>query len=313
MVNLPATKAFYGISQSRKSEVPRQSMTTEESVELITILHRQDQAYKCEDYLAFSRFDDSNDDDELAAEHDVDANCREKMIEWCYRVCDCGIFPCDREVVAIAISYLDRYMMKIRQACNRSTFKLAAVTKIMCCMQIRIDHLVDLGRGSFDGDDVLQMEHLLLEKLEWRMNPPTVQCFIRNLWTLIPVLLRKESIYYRSIFFAELAVYEYECITKDRYTIAVACLFNALESHPNNLVIAETEKVRNHIATLSNNVVGQGGLQRIRSRLWNAYSCSAHLADEKVHRPCHLIPSRHVEPLLQSCHSPISALDDDDV
>ena len=168
-------KPFLGIRLSRKATIPRSMVTSsDEACEMIAVLQRQDLSYECQDYLKQKATIDTDKRAITAIdvlEHDIDIECREKMIEWCYRVCDCGIFPCDREMVAIAISYLDRYMMKLQQSsvsscgCDRPTFKLAAVTsfylatKIMSCMQIRIESLVDLGRGSFNGDDILQMEH----------------------------------------------------------------------------------------------------------------------------------------------------------
>ena len=200
--------------------------------------------------------------------------------------------------MAIAISYLDRYMTKLVHSsssscgCDRPTFKLAAVTsfylatKIMSCMQIRIESLVDLGRGSFSGDDILQMEQQILQKLEWRMNPPTIQCFIRQMWTLLPMSIRKmDSIYYRSIYFAELALYEFDFVTYDRCIVAVACILNAIVSQQFDIKLLELTNemdVLYDFVALSKNMLERrkGILRSIQCRLWYLYSCSAQVTED---------------------------------
>ena len=294
-------KSFLGIRLSRNAEVPLPMAESEnETREMMAVLQQQDRSYSCQDYLGQTSI--TEDTDPLkgavtaALEHDIDIDCREKMIEWCYRVCDCRIFPCEREMVAIAVSYLDRYVMKLHQSslsggCDRPTFKLAAVTsfylatKVMSCMQIRIESLVDLGRGSFNGDDILQMEHQILHLLEWRMNPPTVQSFIRQMWTMLPISIRTiDSIYYRSIYFAELAVYEYEFVTNDRYWIAVACILNAITSQQFELKLLEStnemDLLYDFMALSKDMMERKELLQNIQSRLWYLYTCSAQVSED---------------------------------
>ena len=72
---------------------------------LKTLLH-QGEAYRCGDYLrnrspSMVEFKKSSKDSSL------DENCREKMCEWGYKVCDHFRIP--REIVAFAFSYLDRF------------------------------------------------------------------------------------------------------------------------------------------------------------------------------------------------------------
>jgi Cyclin, N-terminal domain/Cyclin, C-terminal domain len=252
----------------------------DESSEVISLMREQDVHYKCRDYFSLLA---------QSGEMDVDPVCREKMCEWCYRVCDCGIFPCDREMVAVAISYLDRFMLR-RQSCDRSTFKLAAVTsfylatKILSCMQIKIESLVELGRGSFDGNDIQNMECELLEKLSWRLNPPTCQAFVRQLFSKIPRSLdhiQRKTIYDRACFFAELSVYDYGFVSKERYMVAVACLLNALETHQDSFSCDQQQsiEIKEKSSVLAIGLDRQV-LERAQAQLWYLYSCSAQLQDE---------------------------------
>ena len=319
-VTMAKRKPLLGIRLSRKAVVPLPNVSSEEATcDAISVLQQQDLKYSCHSYLNTGVVTDTGD---------VDTDCREKMIEWCYRVCDCGIFPCDREMVAIAISYLDRYMMNLSSSCGRPTFKLAAVTsfylatKIMSNMQIKIDSLVDLGRGSFNGDDVLEMEQAILKLLEWRMNPPTIQCYIRQLWTLLPAPIRKtDSIFYRSIFFAELAVYEYKFVTYDRYMIAVACILNAIASQQCDLLVKTTTEIdvfHDYTKLLKDMIECEGLLQSVQSQLWYLYSCSAQVSEDmekldvgvvKRKHSCHHGKKAHEDTsasLFPLCHSPVS-------
>jgi hypothetical protein len=313
-----------GLRLARTESVPLQSFQPEDSCEMISTLQRQDVAYTCQDYLHLSKgkhLDDENDD----CDHDViDESCRERMIEWCYRLCDCNVFPCDREMVGIAASYLDRFMVTKQNQCSRSTFRLAAVTsfylatKILSCMQMGIDCLVDLGRGSFDCNDILQMELQLLDKLEWRMHPPTVQSYIRQFWTLISKQIfdccHMESTYYRAMFFAELSVYEYDFVTKDRFTIALACMLNALETQEYNSRLAddaaiEMESIQEFVKLCTS--VDQQVIDQMQAQLWFLYSCSAQTSEETEIKPMlylkkHSCKTRCNEATLTSRHSPVS-------
>jgi Cyclin, N-terminal domain len=272
-------KPLISIRINRPQSTPLPTYSLDESCEAISILRRQDLVYKCQDYFALYSERDS----------DIDPRCREKMCEWCYRVCDCGIFPCDREMVAVAFSFIDRFML--RKSCNRATFKLAAVTsfylatKILSHMQMRIECLVELGRGSFDGNDIQNMEHQLLEKLEWRLNPPTTQAFVRQLWTIAPATLdpvQRESIYHRAIFFAELSVYDYGFVTKDRHMVAVACVLNAMETEQDSMTcdLRENETLR-ELSSKFVLEVDRQVLERAQAQLWYLYSCSAQLQEEE--------------------------------
>jgi hypothetical protein len=51
---------------------------------------------------------------------------------------------------------------------------------------VKLSSLVKLGSGEFDEHDVIQMESELLTALEWRLNPPTPNCFLQQYLLLLP-------------------------------------------------------------------------------------------------------------------------------
>jgi Cyclin, N-terminal domain len=214
----------------------------------------------------------------------VDPECREKMCEWCYILSECRQFPACREMVAVAFSFLDRYMMQATE-CDRPTFKLAAVTsfylatKILSTAQISIFSLVELGRGEYSDADVRDMEKELLEKLAWRLSPLTPQGYIRLLMTIFSkeacvshALCQK--IHDRAIFFAELSVYDHMFIGSERYTVAVCCLLSSMEAVDGELSLEQREVV-NAIGAVFGMDQDQRNLERGQARLWYLYSRSA--------------------------------------
>ena len=211
-------------------------------LEILAAMMSKEADYRCGDYLARHNpkaYDDSIDSpvpfvgsfDE--SDEAIDMVCREKMCEWSYRVCD--YFNIRREVASVAFSYLDRFVDSC--TCDRATFKLASMTsvymatKVCNVRQICIDHISELSRGEFNPCEVAEMEKRILQTLEWRMNPPTIQAFIDRLCRLVPLddSILVKGIYQRAIFFAELCLFDYTFVTEERYIVAVACILNAIE------------------------------------------------------------------------------------
>jgi Cyclin, N-terminal domain len=244
-------------------------------------LHVQDKVYQSSDYLMRRRRMRPRN---ISKEERIDPSCREKMCEWCYRVVDCGQFPCTREVVAVTFSYVDRFLDRCN--CDRSTFKLATVTsfylatKIYTGAQISMSSLVQLSRGEFSLSDIQNMEKVLLTTLAWRMHPPTAQTIIHHVLMLFPLTMAHgepaKTIFDQAIFFAELAVYDYGFVAKDRYFVAVSCILNAIEVLEEFIDVSEHDEewllcCRNIITKDSD----QKEVEAAQARLWYLYGCSA--------------------------------------
>jgi len=89
---------------------------------------------------------------------------REKICEWCYQVID--HFDFSREVVSVAIHYLDRYLAT-RQV-SRKIFQLAAMTSLFLAIKlyepgrVSMASMVELSRGYFTVEQMALMETSLL-------------------------------------------------------------------------------------------------------------------------------------------------------
>lgn len=133
---------------------------------------------------------------------------RPVIFEWFYKIVD--HFLLDRGVVAIAIDYFDRFLL-IRPKADTETMKqkmyqLIAMSSLYIAMKLHggnddgmlecdwkikrksicLDGFVKLSRGQFIPQDILTMEVMILKTLSWKMNPPTVSCFLDCFMTLLP-------------------------------------------------------------------------------------------------------------------------------
>lgn len=129
---------------------------------------------------------------------------RRKMCEWCFEVVD--HFGMEREVVSVAMNYLDRIAAKYMIAqsndrfLNKREFQLVAVSSLYLAVKLHgetdeididrrklnVDVFVDLSRGYFQAETLKTMELNILFHLDWRLNPPTPLKFIAFLMRLIP-------------------------------------------------------------------------------------------------------------------------------
>lgn len=196
-------------------------------------------AYRCSDYLADRQM--SHKRPQSCHASPVDAECRFKMAEWCYQVVDFCKF--NRETVAIAMNYLDRYLMTEtgRHALDdRKVFQLAAMTSLYTAIKIHEPEAMEpkvvanLSRGTYTEQQVIDMEMSILTAIEWRMNPPTAMSFLNAFFAFLPECAtsqqERDAVYELAKYQIELAVNEYSLVAVDSSTIAFSALCNALET-----------------------------------------------------------------------------------
>lgn len=215
----------------------------------------------------------------------IDEYCREQIVEWSFRVVD--YFHIDREVVAVSLSFLDRFLATC--CCDRTSFKLAATTTLHLavkllypCKLADLGILSDLSRGEFDMYDVCKMEGIILQSLSWNLHPPTSIAissilldffFASRIVTITSCDL--DDIYDVSSFFCELAVCDYFFVLIKPSIIALAAILNALEGMfgPDNILSKDIL----HTAYSFRLGINQD-LTAARSRLWELYERSEECA-----------------------------------
>lgn len=269
----------------------------DDAIDFLHVMISKEEVYKCRDYLGRGAkvqrdifFELGIECAPLGIEDTIDATCREKMCEWSYRVCD--FFQTNREIVALSFSFLDRFID--RCTCDRTVFKLASMTtlfmatKIFNAKQISINCLVELSRGEFDMSHLAEMERIILDALDWRVNPPTVQSFIGYLLAFLPLYGARlaRSVRQRAIFFAELCCYDYHFVTQDRCLIAVSCILNALlEEMDDDGVDVSLDVRQDFLETLRSKLLLEFEGEEIETsqgRLLYLYTCSAQVKEDKI-------------------------------
>ena len=265
--------------------------------------------YTCTDYLSMTSWNQNvyqlmekshmNTPQVHGRNSQIDEYCREQIAEWSFRVVD--YFRIDREVVAVSLSFLDRFLAKCR--CDRTTFKLAATTTLHLAVKVLypckltdLGILSDLSRGEFDMRDVSKMETHILKALSWDLHPPTsisfASVFLDYFFASQVVSITTtdlEDIYDVSSFFCELSICDYYFVPMHDSTIALAAILNSLEGMfgPENALA--TSIVEGAARLCMGNL---SDLTAARSRLWEIYErseeCALHndkcLDDHHEHR-----------------------------
>lgn len=254
--------------------------------------------YNCADYLSLNAWQQTSvyqlmkkQKFDHVAHHSVSSNarideyCREQIVEWSFRVVD--YFRIDREVVAMSMSFLDRFLARCR--CDRTSFKLAATTTLHLavkllypCKLADLGILSDLSRGEFDMKDVCEMETHVLHALSWNLHPPTTVAFASILLDYFfasrVVHLSSadlDDIYDVSLFFCELSVCDYYFVQMRPSIIALSSILNALEGMfgPQNNLAPEIVNATRELFYFP--VTDTSGA---RNRLWELYERSEECA-----------------------------------
>lgn len=159
---------------------------------------------------------------------------REKICEWCYQVVD--HFDYNREVVNVAMSYLDRYLAQC--TVNRRIFQLVGMTSLYLAIKLfegnhlHLPSLVGISRGYFHAEHILAMEETMLHALSWQCHPPTSRAFCWEMMRLVPPEISsriRHDVGNLALFLTELSVCDYYFVTRKPSSIAVASIINAIE------------------------------------------------------------------------------------
>lgn len=217
-----------------------------EIAECITAMRKQEETtYVVADYLADSA------QIRKRSSKPVDADCRVKMCEWCYQVVDFCKFR--RETVGIGMSYLDRYLCtsKGRKALgNRKEYQLAAMTALYIAiklhepLEMETSLLADLSRGCYTEMEFVEMEQIILQALEWRVNGPTPLGFAQHYLALLPSSVHPvvaEALFDYTRFQTEMAISDQTFVSLKPSEIGLAAVLNALEGMDTNLMPLKTQ------------------------------------------------------------------------
>eukprot|EP00523_Entomoneis_sp_CCMP467_P011681 CAMPEP_0168720008 /NCGR_PEP_ID=MMETSP0724-20121128/1336_1 /TAXON_ID=265536 /ORGANISM="Amphiprora sp., Strain CCMP467" /LENGTH=376 /DNA_ID=CAMNT_0008766587 /DNA_START=90 /DNA_END=1220 /DNA_ORIENTATION=+ len=198
---------------------------------------------------------------------------REKICEWCYQVID--HFDFSREVVAIAMNYLDRYLAT--KVVNKKVFQLAAMTALFLAVKLHepaklsMASMIELSRGSFTVQQMAAMEISLIRGLSWHLHPPTAHSFTKRFLHLVPLSSIALDVLYDvlelSRFLAELSVIDYFFVTQRPSHVAVAAIANAMQDIASVSFEAQNEFGQLMLSSYGIDILGSTDIMECRNRL----------------------------------------------
>ena len=293
------------LHEDRRSSMDAPISMTEEHLDVLSAMLKQEEAYQSIDYLAVIRSNQQKHQPvfpkhggkDAAPPKLVDEFCRDQIVDWKYRVMD--YFKIDREIIAISMSYLDRYLSSVPMI-DRRIYKKAATAALHLAVKVHqpdkmrmIGVLSDLSRGEFEMIDIAEFESGISETLTWRLHPPTVICLVSRLVNILPSISSTPTIEDDematclldfSLFFAELSICDYSVsVMQKASTVAIASLFNAMEglgllssASASSRYLHDFNELIRRIAP--NAELDMEALAFTKDRLWNLYENSEEFA-----------------------------------
>merc|ERR1712176_181471 len=160
------------------------------------------------------------------------------------------------------MAYLDQFLAsgKATHAIqNRKEYQLAAMTAlylaIKLCERIEMSTSIfsALSRDAYQPEDFARMENEMLSALNWRLNGPTVLCFLEHFWGLFPNVRSKGDIGWTKLLhysrhYAELTLGDYNFAVLNPSTVAICCISAAMKRIPSLLPESES---RNYFLKIS--------------------------------------------------------------
>ena len=214
-------------------------------------------AYRCPDYLCKTKekikstrthsptsLNGFHVEESRGQRGEVFSKWRQKMAKWSYQIVD--HFGYEREVVALSMSFLDRYLSSCSTeiVVSARAFQLLAISTLFLACKLHSNDngnysrpqqrligastLAKLSRGNFVAGKVEATEMLILSHLGWRVHPPTALDFVKHLCLLLPqdacTPQERVQLAEKSNFLVELSVMHGAFVGYKRSTIALAAI-----------------------------------------------------------------------------------------
>lgn len=135
-----------------------------------------------------------------------------QLIPWRFQMCNWAYSVTDRlgyshAIVATTFNIVDRYIAKIAagskvqvtmssfdfQLICMSAFYIASKTNEMSDSIVSLEMMVEMSRGIFSVQNLVEAEQELLEVLDWRISPPTAYSFLGELFELWEEKYQKQA------------------------------------------------------------------------------------------------------------------------
>ena len=189
------------------------------------------------------------------------------MLEWAYGLA--STYFLDREIVAVAFHLLDRYIASEVFSTDPDVAGIPLDQEdvqlyAMVCMSIAIKAfvpyrkltvhcIIDMSRGFYTKEHIIESELEILTALEWHVNQPTVMDYCRLYWNLFPKSLKSKRMNASCQYLAEVALDDAYFISKPHSLIALAAVLLAAQRL--GVGVAETDSFLQNVPEVITNTL----------------------------------------------------------
>lgn len=211
-----------------------------EDTDVLSALLAQEEDYRipCDFFDQLSQEYSPTEREELDL---IDADCRSKMVDWAFRIVE--YIRLQRETVAIAFSFVDRYIWRSRILPDRRRYQLLVMTCLYSAVKMHEPAALDpatmerISRGTYKAKEIENVELLIVQTIGWRLNPSTPMHFVQEClqhlmcqqeeYCLVMNDSKRQVLYQLALEQTELALAEHELLTVRSSIIAYCALLNA--------------------------------------------------------------------------------------
>lgn len=165
------------------------------------------------------------------------ASWRYAMVEWLFEIRE--TFSFEQDTIEITLSILDRYVAaKPGLMLDSDKYQLAALTSVYIAAKIHEEscltphHIEMLSDCLYSTETVEKQEVLILNAIQWRVNPPTVSVVAGEILNVVPTeLIQRDQILKIVEEQMVLVLFEEYFVPENTFNLAVAALYNAFSSY----------------------------------------------------------------------------------
>ncbi len=166
---------------------------------------------------------------------------RTQMLDWAYNLT--STYNLDQEVVAVAFRLFDRYVASevlsddvnyAEAPLDREDIQLyamvcmyIAIKSLVPYRKLTIDCIIEMSRGFYTPEHIIESELEILSALEWHVNQPTNMDYCRLYLNLFPNTRNEDTIIASCQHLAELALYDVYFIAMPTSCVALATVLLA--------------------------------------------------------------------------------------
>ncbi|KAK2408713.1 CYCLIN B2-4 [Trifolium repens] len=162
----------------------------------------------------------------MAEQADLNERMRAILVDWLIEVHD--KFGLMQETLFLTINLIDRFLAK-QHVVRKKLQLVGLVAMLLACKYEEVDvfvvwDLIHLSDNAYTRKDVLDMEKLMLNTLQYNMSLPTAYVFIRRFLKAAQADKKLEQV---AFFLVELSLVEYEMLKFPPSLMAAAAVYTA--------------------------------------------------------------------------------------